>query len=157
MKTKKGATLVGSLIAITILSTAFVSLLNLQSSIIKTRFFLKNDNTANLLTSEGVEIIRALYNNGDDLSTGSYAVDYNTTKSSIATTGCSIINIIDTCALILDDNLGYKLDTKGKTFYRFIDINVDGNITKVKSTVIVKNPRGPERVYQAISELYKIN
>lgn len=93
MKTQKGATLVGSLIAITILSTAFVSLLNLQSSIIKTRFFLKNDNTANLLATEGIEIVRGIYNSTDTiLSNGTYQVDYTTSSlSNNNTSSCVIV------------------------------------------------------------------
>jgi hypothetical protein len=158
MKNKKGATLVGSLVAIFILVTTFVSLLNLQSSIIKARFFMKNDNNANLLVVEGLEIVRAVYESKSDIVSGKYSLDYtNTILPNTSNTDCTQTSFNDSCSLSLNSNLGYKLGTSGVIFYRFVDIFVEGDITTAESTVIVKNPRGSNRIYRATTKFYKIN
>lgn len=161
MKNKKGSTLVGTLIAVTILSTTFVALLDLQASIIRARFFLQNDNTANLLVSEGLEIVRSIYEYGNTINDGKYQVDYDTKDlNSTNISSCNINSVNDSCDLdILSGGNGYKLSTttNSKVFYRFIETISTGDIIKVTSTVIVKNPRGSDRVYKATAEIYKIN
>jgi Tfp pilus assembly protein PilV len=158
----KGATLVGSLIAVTILITTFVSALNLQASIIKTKFFLRHDNTANLLAAEGIEIVRAQYiTDKDSISNGRYAIDYTTAQKikDLPTTLCSNTNVVNSCAL---DNTNYTLNSGANIFYRFInitittDIIVSKNIVTVDSIVIVKNPRGASKQYKVSSTLYEL-
>lgn len=161
MKTKKGATLVGSLIAITILVITFVSALNLQAGIIKAKFFLKYDNTANLLASEGVEIVRAKYiTDKKSIAKGIYAMDYNNASNSST---CDDSSQNSSCALYLSSS-GYTLNTSGDTFYRFIEVdialeNIDGinrQIVTIKSTVIVKNIRGNTKQYKVDAKLYEL-
>ena len=156
MKTKKGATLVGSLIAITILSTTLVSALNLQASISKAKFFLQYDNTANLLVAEGLEIVRFLHaaspiNNLPAASV--YAVDHET--PSLTTATCRDDDANSTCGLAIPDGAsGYKLTTAQSIFYRFINIEQGPNPT-VTSTVIVRNPQNNStRTYKAVMKLY---
>jgi hypothetical protein len=154
----KGATLVGSLIAVTILITTFVSALNLQASIIKTKFFLKYDNTANLLATEGIEIVRSKYiTDKNSIIAGRYAMDYNSSNG----TTCNSTLVDNTCAL---DNTNYTLNSGANIFYRFIKINIDtesiDGITKqivnVDSTVIVQNPRGGSKQYKVTAKLYEL-
>jgi Tfp pilus assembly protein PilV len=160
MQTKNGATLVGSLVAITILSITLVAVLNLQASIIRARFFLQHDNTANLLVAEGLEIVRAIH--ADDsakLTTAGnkkYKLEFSTTTLTLPSTmTCTVDNINSDCALNLEA-------TPDGIFYRFVEINttatiIDGNtnyIHKVTSTVIVKSPRGSDKVYKATIKLY---
>jgi hypothetical protein len=160
MKTIKGATLVGSLIAISILITTAISTLNLQAGIIKAKFFLKYDNTANLLASEGVEIVRAKYvNDKTSVVAGTYAMDYNVSNS----TTCANSSVNASCALSLDSS-GYTVNTNGRTFYRFIEILIntekingfDSQIVTINSTVIVKNLRGNAKQYKVSTKLYEL-
>ena len=152
MKTKKGATLVGSLVAITILSITLVAALDLQASIIRSKFFLQYDNTANLLVAQGLEIVRAIDKNGS-VPIGNYTYFVETNSTTLPPTSNS------TCT---DSNLNNTCDL-GSTgvFYRFVTINNLNPTTdppKVTSTVVVKNPKGgSERVYKATIKLYKIN
>ncbi len=170
MKTRKGATLVGSLVAITILTTSFIAMLDLQLNIMRAKFFLQHDNTANLLVSEGLEIVRTIYANGTVLPTGinTYQVD-TTTASLTSTSTCTDDNVNDiingsTCDLD-EPTAGsiYKMsaDTSNKIFYRFVEVDNSttiGGIPKVTSTVVVRNPRGEAlRVYKATIELYRID
>lgn len=172
MKTQKGATLVGSLVAITILATTLVSVLNLQASIIRAKFFLQYDNTANLLVVEGLEIVRAVYNKNGTVANGKFYVDYKTTTLNAADVDsaspddqCNDLNPRNRCGLKIDTDGAYALEQTGsKIFHRFVEIsNVDttaipSSIPKVTSTVVVENPkRGALRVYKATIELYKIN
>lgn len=163
MKTKKGATLVGALVAITILSTTFIVLLNLQVSIIRTKFFLQYDNTANLLATEGIEIVRAIYykDQNTTLIEGKYYIDYNSKLLEEATPPldeCTNSNVNNICALDTSTEGYYVLKNTGKVFHRFITINSSNGIPKVTSTVVVKNPKGGNlRVYKVTAELYKIN
>ncbi len=168
MKTQKGATLVGSLVSITILATTLVSVLNLQTSIIRAKFFLQYDNTANLLVAEGLEIVRAIYATDGAVANGKYQVDYttyifNTTNEST----CTDTSIGNSCDLDINSTGAYELSTAGtgnRVFHRFVEItNVDPTaspptIPKVTSTVVVRNPKGGAlRVYKATIELYKID
>jgi Tfp pilus assembly protein PilV len=168
MKTKKGATLVGSLVAVTILATTLVSVLNLQVSIIRAKFFLQYDNTANLLVAEGLEIVRAIYANGGNIPTGNnkYKVDYNTTSlteisSCLAAAG---VGLNPSCHLDEPSGgEGYKISNtrSNKIFHRFVEIDNPDPTTippKITSNVIVCNFRiGRCRDYKATIELYKIN
>lgn len=161
MKFYKGVTLVGSLVAITILTISLVSIFNLQVSIIKGKDSLKNNNTANLLASEGIEIVRAIFiKKGSILTVGTYQVDYTSTDlSETSRSQCTDNSIGITCDLDLPTSSnGYQLSNtnSNKIFYRFITIEVIGSSTKrVTSTVIVKNPRGgPSKVYKAYADLY---
>lgn len=182
MKTQKGATLVGSLVAITILSTTLVSVLNLQASIIRSKFFLQYDNTANLLVAEGLEIVRAIYSKDGTVPNGKYQVDYKTTaldsnKTSICDDSPSNFNLNVSCDMDLatpqqsygNNNFnGYVIcqasgdcvSSTKRIFYRFVTIEPSSTPTvpKVTSTVVVENPKGGAlRVYKATIELYKIN
>jgi hypothetical protein len=169
MKTQKGATLVGSLIAITILSTTLVAVLNLQASIIRSKFFLQYDNTANLLVAEGLEIVRAIYADTGTVVSGTHHIDHNTSSllSSVTTNRCSVnsntLNNANQCDLdILNSGPSqgfYVLSTAtpgNRIFHRFITIDSNAN-PKVTSTVVVRNPKGGNlRVYKATIQLYKI-
>jgi hypothetical protein len=180
---RKGATLVGALVAISILSITFIPLLNLQVGIIKAKYNKQYDNTANLLMTEGLEIIRAIYqSNLNDttsgavwnagLADGKYVVDYKTNISaglsaSLSTTCDALTNPIaptlhNTCSLIQDGNNGYILGAAGTIFYRYITIQPDSNTPpnriKVKSTVIVRNLNlNKTKIYSADMELFDIN
>lgn len=146
MKTKKGATLVGSLVAITILSITLVAALDLQASIIRAKFFLQYDNTANLLVSQGLEIVRAIYDKDGSVPNGQYFVGTNSTNLT-STSTCTDSNLNNTC------NIGST-----GVFYRFVSITNSATIPKVTSTVVVKNPKGGSlRVYKATIELYSLN
>ena len=159
MKTKKGATLVGSLFAITILSTTLVSALNLQASISKAKFFLQYDNTANLLVAEGLEIVRFLEDSAAspiDLTQDQlYVVDYETDALPAPITDTTPCVADNTCGLAIPDGAsGYKLTTAQSIFYRFINIEQGPNPT-VTSTVIVRNPQNNStRTYKAVMKLY---
>jgi Tfp pilus assembly protein PilV len=183
MQTKKGATLVGSLVAVTILATTLVAVLNLQVSIIRAKFFLQYDNTANLLVAEGLEIVRAIYANGGNIPTGNnkYQVDYKTTAlDSTKTSSCDETLVLNSLSCDMDlatpqqsygnsSFNGYVIcQASGdcvlnprRVFHRFVTINNPNPTTaipKVTSTVIVRNPKGGSlRVYKATIELYKIN
>ena len=169
MKFHKGVTLVGSLVAITILTISLVSVFNLQVSIIRGKDYLKNNNTASLLASEGIEIVRAIFtenvkkdiqNNKTPslIPNGKYALDYNSsTLTSMSAPECTATIINNNCDL--DSNGGYKLSSNNDTlgiFYRFIVIKSIGNSkNRVTSTVIVRNPKGgPLKVYKAYADLY---
>lgn len=167
MKTKKGATLVGSLVAVTILATTLVAVLNLQVSIIRAKFFLQYDNTANLLVSEGLEIVRAIYANGGNIPTGNnkYEISYGINNINNES-NCTESSVNETCDLDIPTGAsGYRISTdttnNGKIFHRFVTINNPDPITtipKVTSTVVVRNPKGGSlRVYKATIELYRIN
>jgi len=171
MKTQKGATLVGSLVAITILATTLVSVLELQTSIIRSKFFLQYDNTANLLLSEGLEIVRAIYAKDGTVANGTHHIDYTTSSLPTPSTSnrCSVnittntLNNANQCALDISSG-AYALSTTGQIFYRFVEITnvnttaIPPSIPKVTSTVVVRNPKGGNlRVYKATIELYKIN
>lgn len=177
---KKGATLVGSLVSISILSIAFVVFLNLQASIIKAKYNKQYDNTANLLMSEGLEIARAIYQSNlndttsdavwnSGLANGKYVVDYNINIStglsaSTMSTTCDaytttpILN--DTCALIQNSGNGYTKGS-GNIFYRYItvqDDTINPDRIKVKSTVIIQNLNlKTTKIYSADMELFDIN
>ena len=171
MKTKKGATLVGSLFAITILSTTLVSALNLQASISKAKFFLQYDNTANLLVAEGLEIVRFLHAASpikNPSSDAVYAVDHETSiLPTTANTDCTDADANSTCDLAiptldnptldnptLDKNFILSTTTAQSIFYRFIKIESGENPT-VTSTVIVINPQNNStRTYKAVMKLY---
>jgi len=162
MKTQKGATLVGSLVAITILATTLVAVLNLQVSIIRSKFFLQYDNTANLLVVEGLEIVRAIYDTSTTLSDNTYQIDYDTsalTTSNIST--CTDSSINNSCDIDIISTGAYVLSTAAtgnRIFHRFVTINNSSVIPKVTSTVVVRNPKGGNlRVYKATIELYTIN
>lgn len=159
MKTYKGATLVGSLIAITILTITIVPLLNLQATIAKARFFLQYDNTANLLSTEGIEVIRGIsLNNLNSLTSGTYAVDYKTSNiDSTNISNCSTSNLDRSCALDKNTNSGYiRVNSSDAVFYRFVKIDTFNDRVKVSSTVVVKNPRSSQnRVYTTFTELFK--
>ena len=162
MKVRKGATLVGSLVAITILSTTLISVLELQASIIRAKFFLKDDNTANLLVAEGLEIVRAIYANGGTVSNGKYQVDYNSVDlTKVSTCTASGAGLNPSCHLDEPSGVqGYKISNTNdnKIFHRFVEINNSNTIPKVTSNVIVCNFRiNACRVYKATIELYKIN
>lgn len=161
MKTKKGATLVGSLIAITILTSTLVVTLNLQVRVVRAKFFLQYDNTANLLMSEGLEIVRAIYNTNNSLPNGKYELDFNST-SLISVSTCTESSPNSTCDLLNPNNLrGYRMnlaDTTTREFYRFVNISNTTTVPTVTSTVVVKNPRGGAlKVYKATIKLYKID
>ena len=161
MKTKKGATLVGSLIAITILSTTLVSALNLQASISKAKFFLQYDNTANLLVAEGLEIVRFLHAASpikNPSRPAVYAVDHDTSSlATAANTDCTDSATNSTCALAIptsDKNFILSTTIDKPIFYRFIQIAPGENPT-VTSTVIVRNPQNNStRTYKAVMKLY---
>jgi len=165
MKTKKGATLVGSLLAITILATTLVAVLELQTSIIRSKFFLQYDNTANLLVAEGLEIVRAIYAKDGTVANEKYQVDYITnTLNNVST--CTDTSIDNSCDLDINSTGAYVLSaTAGnRIFHRFVEITnvnttaIPPSIPTVTSTVVVRNPKGGNlRVYQATIELYKIN
>lgn len=184
MKTQKGATLVGSLVAITILATTLVSVLNLQTSIIRAKFFLQYDNTANLLVTEGLEIVRAIYAKDGAVANGTHHIDYTTSSlpTPPATNRCSVsttntLNNANQCDMDLatpqqsygNNNFnGYVIcqasgdcvSSTKRIFYRFVTIEPSSTPTvpKVTSTVVVRNPKGGNlRVYKATIELYKIN
>lgn len=168
MKTQKGATLVGSLVAITILATTLVSVLELQTSIIRSKFFLQYDNTANLLLSEGLEIVRAIYAKDGTVANGTHHIDYTTSSlpTPPATNRCSVsttntLNNANQCDLDINSTGAYVLSTASagnRIFHRFVTITNSTTIPKVTSTVVVRNPKGGNlRVYQATIELYKIN
>jgi Tfp pilus assembly protein PilV len=168
MKTQKGATLVGSLIAITILSTTLVAVLNLQASIIRSKFFLQYDNTANLLVAEGLEIVRAIYdirtdsNFPNQASEVNYQVDYTTyILDNDNESTCTDTSIGNSCDMDINSTGAYALSTAGtgnRIFHRFITITNSDTIPKVTSTVVVRNPKGGAlRVYKATIELYKID
>ncbi|NBP56366.1 hypothetical protein EBU71_07510 [bacterium] len=170
MQTQKGATLVGSLLAITILATTLVSVLELQTSIIRSKFFLQYDNTANLLVAEGLEIVRAIYANNGTVANGTHHIDYNTLSlPSFTINRCSVnsttntLNNANQCDIDINSTGAYALSTAGtgnRVFHRFVEIDNVGTtaIPKVTSTVVVRNPKGGNlRVYQATIELYKIN
>jgi Tfp pilus assembly protein PilV len=164
MKTKKGATLVGSLVAITILATTLISVLELQASIIRSKFFLQYDNTANLLVAEGLEIVRAIYANSGTVSNGNYQLDYNTVSlTPMSNPLCTTTTINNNCDLdVPTGSSGYRISISSaagnKVFYRFVEITSASTIPKVTSTVIVRNPKGGNlRVYKATTELYRIN
>lgn len=182
MKIYKGSTLVGALLAIFILSTTLVAILNLQVSIIQADFFRKYDNTANLLVSEGLELVRAVYaNNAEDTSSapwneglqdGRYAIDYGTINvmngNQLLSTQ-SIGNACDTttpptisssCAL-MNTGTGYRINPVGNTIYRYVDISGSTSSSseiQVKSVVMVRNPRlNTTRVYSADMTLFNVN
>ncbi|GEM_PF-752469 len=176
MKTKKGATLVGSLVAITILTTTFVSVLELQTNIIRSKLFLQYDNTANLLMAEGLEIVRSIYAKDGTVTNGKYQVDYKTSIfSNGITSSCTDSEINLSCDMDLatpGESYGYVtcrsssdcIPRTNRIFYRFVEItNVNVSSTppstpKVTSTVVVRNPKGGVlRVYKATIELYKID
>jgi Tfp pilus assembly protein PilV len=169
MKTQKGATLVGSLVAITILATTLVAVLNLQASIIRAKFFLQYDNTANLLVAEGLEIVRAIYAKDGAVSNGTHHIDYNTQYLPTPPTSdrCSFndinytLNNANQCDLDINSTGAYALSTAGtgnRIFHRFITITNSDKIPQVTSTVVVKNPKGGNlRVYKATIELYRID
>jgi len=157
MNTKKGATLVGSLFAITILSTTLVSALNLQASIIRAKFFLQYDNTANLLVAEGLEIVRFL-DAADSIDLPNdlvYAVDYETDALPTTQVDPATCVVDNTCGLAIPAVAsGYKLTIAPSIFYRFINIE-QGPSPTVTSTVIVRNPQnGSTRTYRAVMKLY---
>jgi hypothetical protein len=176
---KKGATLVGALVAISILLITFIPLLNLQVGIIKAKFDKQYDNTANLLMSEGLEIVRAIYQSNindtgtwnEGLADGKYIVDYKTNISaglsaSLSTTCDALTNPIaptlnNSCSLIQDGNNGYILGAAGTIFYRYITVQSDTvnlDRIKVKSTVIVRNLNlNKTKIYSADMELFDIN
>ena len=121
MKNKKGATLVGSIVSILILSISFSILLGLQASIIKAKFFLQNNNTANLLTTEGLEIVRAMYSTDDtifnNLSSNvkyKFEVDYTSTNIPIlSNVSCTEFIVDNSCDLELPIGAnGYKISNK---------------------------------------------
>jgi len=162
MKFHKGVTLVGALLAITILTASFVSILSLQVNIIRSKSALQNNNTANLLASEGVEIVRAIFEEGGTLNNGKYEADYTSLNLS-NTSQCNdaLVNS-NTCDLETpNSNDGYKISNTAsdKIFHRFIEIsNANTNIIQVVSTVVVKNNRvGQLKVYKAYATLYTIN
>jgi len=171
---RKGATLVGALVAISILLITFIPLLNLQVGIIKAKFDKQYDNTANLLMPEGLEIVRAIYqSNLNDttpgavwnagLADGKYVVDYKTNIQNglSLTSTCSTTTWNNTCSLIQDGNNGYILGTAGTIFYRYITVQSDTvnlDRIKVKSTVIVRNLNlNKTKIYSADMELFDIN
>lgn len=169
---RKGATLVGAIVAIFVLSITFVSLLNLQVGIIKAKYNKQYDNTANLLMTEGLEIIRAIYQSNindtgtwnEGLAEGTYSVDYKTTniKNGVSlVSNCSTTTLNNSCSLIQNIGEGYILGT-GTIFYRYITIQPDSNTPpnriKVKSTVIVRNLNlNKTKIYSADMELFDIN
>jgi hypothetical protein len=161
MKNKKGATLVGSIVAVNILVITFITLLNLQASIIRAKFFLQNDNIANLLVAEGLEITRAIYEAKSSITSGTYQVDYETVNlNSSNISNCDSNTLNTSCDMdIPSNNNGYKISNTNtnKNFYRFINVIVSEDITSVTSTVVVKNPRGSNKVYMATTKFYKIN
>lgn len=168
MKTQKGATLVGSLVSITILATTLVSVLNLQTSIIRAKFFLQYDNTANLLVAEGLEIVRAVYNKNGAVENGTHHIDYTTSSlpTPPTTNRCSVsttntLNNANQCDLDINSTGAYAISTAStgnRVFHRFITITNSDTIPKVTSTVVVRNPKGGVlRVYKATIELYKID
>jgi len=170
MKTQKGATLVGSLLAITILATTLVSVLELQTSIIRSKFFLQYDNTANLLVAEGLEIVRAIYANNGTVANGTYHIDYTTSSLPTLTSNrCSVnittntLNNANQCDIDINSTGAYALSTAtegNRIFHRFVNIETSSTptIPKVTSIVVVRNPKGGNlRVYKATIELYKIN
>lgn len=152
MKNLKGATLVGTLIAVTILVTTFISALNLQAGIIRAKFFLQYDNIANLLASEGLEIVRAKYiTDKTSINNGVYSMDY----TQYQTSSCTDSLVDASCALSLGSS-GYKLDSSGETFYRFVEISIDSNdIVTIDSTVIIQNPRNGSKQYKLSTKLYE--
>ncbi len=168
---RKGATLVGALVAISILLIAFIPLLNLQVGIIKAKFDKQYDNTANLLMSEGLEIVRAIYQSNlndtgtwnEGLADGKYIVDYKTSiKDGLSLTStCSTTTWNNSCSLIQDGNNGYILGATGTIFYRYITVQADTtnpDRIKVKSTVIVRNLNlNKTKIYSADMELFDIN
>ncbi|MEY3471156.1 MAG: hypothetical protein RLZZ223_506 [Candidatus Parcubacteria bacterium] len=159
MKTYKGATLVGSLIAITILTITIVPLLNLQATIARARFFLQYDNTANLLSTEGIEIVRAIAEDDpNSLPLGTYFVDYKT-KNIDSTSDCDTGNLNQSCALSATNDIGYVKGDRNDVFYRFVKIEKpSSDRVQVTSTVVVKNPRSTQnRVYSTFTELFKLN
>lgn len=168
---KKGATLVGALVAISVLSITFVALLNLQVGIIKAKFNKQYDNTANLLMSEGLEIVRAIYqSNLNDttpgatwnagLATGTYAVDYKTTniKNGLTVSSGCAATLNNSCSLIQNLGEGYTLGTGTiNILYRYITIVKSPDKITVTSTVIVRNIRlGTSKTYTADMELFDI-
>lgn len=161
MKTKKGATLVGTLIAIAILTSTLVVTLNLQVRIMRARFFLQYDNTANLLMAEGLEIVRAIYDTpGYTLPNGKYELDFNSVSLTDVST-CTESGLNSTCDLG-DPNylIGYRRipTTETRVFHRFVTVSNSGTVPSVTSTVVVKNPKGGAlKVYKATIRLYKIN
>lgn len=179
MKIYKGSTLVGALLAVFILSSTFVAVLNLQVGIIRANFFRQYDNTANLLVSEGLELVRAVYtNNAEDttatswnegIGNGRYAIDRNMniwngnelTTSSIGP-ACDSTTVPPTtsssCSL-RNNGSGYVRDISGNIFYRYIDISGSSSSSvQVKSVVMVRDARlNITRVYSADMTLFNVN
>ena len=163
---KRGATLVGAIVATMILSISFIALLDLQAGIIKAKYNSQYDNTANLLMSEGLEIVRAIYeSNLNDTGTwnaglldGTYAVDSKTDiKGGLSTTSnCNVSTLNNSCSLTQDSVNGFTLNPSGNILYRYITVlNATDKIT-VTSTVIVNNPRlnNKTKIYSANMELF---
>lgn len=183
MKIYKGSTLVGALLAVFILSTTLVAILNLQVSIIQADFFRKYDNTANLLVSEGLELVRAVYaNNSEDISSapwnegiqdGRYVVDYSTMNVMNGTQLLSTQSIGNACdattspatisssCALMSSGTGYRANPAGTTIYRYVDISGSSSSSseiQVKSVVMVRNPRlNTTRVYSADMTLFNVN
>jgi hypothetical protein len=160
---KRGATLVGAIVATMILSISFIAILDLQAGIIKAQSNNQYDNTANLLMSEGLEIVRAIYqSNLNDTGTwnkgladGTYAVDYKTTniKNGLTVTSTCNTGLNNSCSLVQNPVEGYILGN-GNLLYRYITVlNATDKIT-VTSTVIVNNPRLNTKIYSANIEIF---
>lgn len=178
MKVYKGSTLVGSLLAIFVLTTTLVALLNLQASIIRANFFREYDNAANLLASEGLELVRAVYSNNintpnpwQGLANGKYSIDsamnlVNPILPSPSTCNATSLPIVvnSTCSLNIlpSPNQGYYRDSTGTIVYRYVEIQGinaanPNNPIDVKSTVIVRNPRfNNVKVYSSDMKLFNI-
>jgi hypothetical protein len=168
---KKGATLVGALVAISILLITFIPLLNLQVGIIKAKYNKQYDNTANLMVSEGLEVVRAIYqSNLNETATGA---EWNTGLAPGKYVGIYLTNIregltendISTCnaeniaSPTLDDSCALEKIGTTTLIYGYITINpTNSDRIKVKSTVIVKNLNlSTTKIYSADMELFNIN
>lgn len=164
---KRGATLVGAIVATMILSISFIALLDLQVGIIKAKYNSQYDNTANLLMSEGLEIVRAIYeSNLNDTGTwnagladGIYRVDYKADIQAGLSNPAPIVSNFDpdsSYALTLQASGGYQLNSASNILYRYITVLNDTDKITVTSTVIVNNPRlnNKTKIYSANMELF---
>lgn len=172
MKKYKGVSIVGTLVAISIMTIVFIPIFDLQASIIKSRFFLQYDATAVFLSSEGLEITKSIFSKGsgandpnnwlNKFQQGRYSVSFDNNRRNLTAAGyattCTINNLNNTCALSLDNGsyIDRPVQSGPQIFYRFVDLkNSNTGKINVTSTVVVVNARyNSKRVYQTFSELF---
>jgi prepilin-type N-terminal cleavage/methylation domain-containing protein len=141
-KYNKGFSIIEVLIAVSIITIAFINFLGIVSFSLKSGSFVKDVNQANFLAQEELEAVRSLKNNTtwdtDGLGSLAVATDYYPSLTAAATPSWSMVLGTEQLGNFSRKIVFYKVSRDPSTFYvesTYNSANDDPNTIKAVATI----------------------